>query len=328
MTLSRKHHVLVLMGGPSSEHEVSLETGKNIAEALDRKNFRVSSAVLPKDEKKFADTIWTILEEHKPSVIFIAMHGEYGEDGKIQALFETLHIPYTGSGSYASALAMDKHVSALLFGSAGLTVPRYITFRKGEMPVTEMVRSARAHFDFPFVVKPVDRGSSVGVSLVRKKEEIRRACELALTYSDRVMVQEYIQGREVTCGVLENPSSGRPRALVPTEILPQIGDFYSYDAKYSEGGTLKKTPPELPKRIIDEIQTVALGAHQALGCAGMSRTDMLIKGEKIYVLEVNTIPGMTSESLLPRGAKAMGMSFPKLLTHIVESALRKFNNKK
>lgn len=258
-------------------------------------------------------------------VAFIAMHGTYGEDGTIQGLLELAGIPYTGSGVLASALAMDKAISAKLLSQQGLATPRFVVFgkndwRKNKKRITGKIRGLR----YPVVIKPKDLGSSVGITIVKKPSELLKAARTALSHSPDVMAQEYIRGKELTCGVIDKGTPETAIALQPTEIIPKTSAFFDYHAKYTPGASQEITPPRLPKSVIRNIQKAALAAHRALGCSGMSRTDMILTDSKLYVLEVNTIPGMTETSLLPQAAKACGISFPKLLERIVEAGINRF----
>ena len=319
--MERKIKVLVLSGGPSNEHEVSLASGKNVFLALNRKKYDSALYIISKRGNP-DKSVLRAAKRCAPDLVFIALHGAYGEDGKVQKMLDKISIPYTGSGSLSSVLAMDKLKSAGLFRKHGLTVPR--------------VLNLRAKLKFPFVVKPVDSGSSVGVSIVTNPRVLSAAIESARKVSRRIMAQEYIKGREVTCGILEN-SNGKPFALPPTEILPNKGSFFDYRSKYIAGASREVTPARFSLKIIKAIQNNALIAHKSLGCRGVSRTDMIIqitndkllitnggrKRFKIYVLETNTIPGMTKTSLLPQGAKAAGISFPLLLDALIKAALSK-----
>lgn len=297
--MKKKLRIAVFVGGPSAEHEVSLKTGAMILEHLDPERYEVRRVFINKRGR------WSVpLKKLKGliDVAFIAIHGEYGEDGTLQALLEEAHIPFTGSGSTASRLGMDKIVAGELFTKAGLTMPPVPT-------------------KFPVVVKPSDRGSSVGVTIAKNTGELLPAIQNALHTSPRVMFQQYIVGREVTCGVLE--INGRAVTLPPTEIIPVASSFFDFKAKYAPGGSREITPPNLPNDTIKRIQRVALTAHRAIGCRGMSRTDTILDARgNIFVLEINTIPGMTKTSLLPQAAAAAGISFPKLLDYIIASALR------
>lgn len=318
---TKKLNVAVLMGGESSEHEVSLKSGENIVRSLSRDNYDILPIKIEKDGDISA--LLAALTEKKIEVIFIALHGKHGEDGTIQGFLELLKIPYTGSGVLASALAMDKPKSMEIFELHGLPVPPFITFANEETSERreELAAYAKQVFGFPLVVKPADGGSSVGLSVVRQENELASAIQKALNVSSNLVLQAYILGREVTCGILDTDEE--PIALPPTEIIPKQSGFFDYEAKYTKGATDEITPPNLPQHTIRKIQEAALVAHKALGCSGLSRTDMIVKGNNVYVLETNTIPGMTETSLFPQAAKAIGISFPELLDKLIQSALKK-----
>jgi len=298
---TRKLRVLVLGGGPSSEHEISLKTAEMVHKHLDRKKYEPMLASISRKGR------WELPVSKIKSaadVIFIAMHGEFGEDGTVQKILDDMKLPYTGSGFKASALGMDKIRSRQIFKSIDLAVPAFTD-------------------SFPAVVKPADRGSSVGVSVVKKRDDLKAAVEKAKTYSKNVMVEEFIGGTELTCGVLDDGKNNLT-PLLPTEIVPKMGAFFDYASKYTESGSEEITPARVPPKILKECQDIALSAHVAVGCSGFSRTDMIWNKNKgkIYILEINTIPGLTRQSLLPKAAKASGISFPKLLDRIIKSALK------
>jgi D-alanine-D-alanine ligase len=314
--VNRKIKVAVLMGGPSSEHDISIKSGVRVLAHLDRAKFEPMQVVISRDGE------WPIsLQElqEQIDVAFIAMHGEYGEDGQIQSILETFGIPYTGSDPIASALAMDKTKSSILFTRNGLLTPESLSATKDDPYITWAVTQ---NFQNPVVIKPANRGSSIGVSIVRHKNNIPPALTKAFQHSDHIIAQRHIQGNEVTCGVLE--INKVPIPLVPTEVIPNAGEFFDYHAKYNTQGSIELTPPNLPQKTIRNIQMTALKAHKLLGCSGMSRTDMILdKNGNIYVLETNTIPGLTETSLLPQQAAKMGIEFKKLLEIIINSALNK-----
>lgn len=302
----KKLKVLILGGGPSSEHEVSLKTAAMVAKHLDKKKYEPILETVQKTG------IW--FPRQKADVVFIAMHGEFGEDGKVQKILEMAGLPYTGSGVLASTLGMDKQASLGIFRDKGLNVPAFEVFTKRE--------KVKNNFGFPVVIKPADRGSSVGVAIAGSENEFKKGIADAFGYSDRVMVQKFIKGRELTCGVLDDGRGGM-FPLPITEILPKKGVFYDYSSKYDEGGSKHVVGPgNLPSSIALLVGHSAMLAHSSLGCSGMSRTDF-IYGEdgKLYILEINTIPGMTPTSLLPEAAISSGISFPELLDRIIKSAL-------
>lgn len=296
--------IAVLMGGPSAEYEVSINTGKMVLENLDKKKYRAKPIVITRNG------LWPIPPENLKNnfdVVFIAMHGEYGEDGTIQTILEDeIHIPYTGSGPKASKLGMEKIAFAKLMRRNNILTPPLFTDKNMALPL---------------VVKPADRGSSVGVTLVKKWDELPGAVKYAKKYSEQVMFQKYIKGREFTCGVIE--IKGRPKALPPTEIIPK-NPFFDYEAKYVAGASQEITPPSnVPKDKIKELQDLALRVHQLVGCRDYSRTDFILSEDnKLYTLEINTLPGMTATSLLPQAAKVDGINFPQLLDIIIENALQ------
>jgi D-alanine-D-alanine ligase len=262
------------------------------------------------------------VEDARVDVAFIAMHGPYGEDGTMQGLLELLGIPYTGSGVLASALAMDKLRSRQIFEWHRIPVP-------GTVSVTPDVwhdrghihREAAEHLGYPCVVKPNAVGSSIGVSLVRDAASLDPAIEAAFVYGRVVLIEEYIAGTELTCGILDDPETGRPHPLPLIEVVPHA-DFYDYDAKYADGGSDHVIPARVSAEVTARAQALALRAYEAIGCAGMGRVDMIARESDIVVLEVNTIPGMTATSLLPDAAKAAGISFTALLDRIIRNALR------
>ena len=306
----KKLKVVVLAGGPSSEHEVSLKTAGNVIEKLDKKKYDAEQIIISKKGK------WPIPPNRLAAdIVFIAMHGAYGEDGTVQSILEKINVPYTGSDAVASRLGMHKRKSSELFASYGLLAPESFNISRCE---------------FPVVVKPADGGSSVGVRVVETSDQLQEAIAEASKYSREILAQEYIVGREMTCGVLDD-GLGNVIALPPTEIIPVARKFFDYQAKYIAGASREVTPPDLPEKTIKTIQEIALKAHKIIGCSGMSRTDMIIKDleqSKIYVLEINTIPGLTETSLLPQQALAAGISFSELLDRIIEAALNKFNKRK
>lgn len=296
----KKIKVLILGGGPSSEHDISLKTAGMVAAHLDAKKYEAVQETVPKTGDWFP--------KQKADVVFIAMHGEFGEDGKVQGLLELAGLTYTGSGVVASSLGMDKLRSQMIFAGGGLNVPGTIDLK--------------TKFELPVVIKPADRGSSVGVSIVRRKEDIEPAILKASAVSQNIMAQEFIEGVEMTCGVLDDGKNNLT-PLLPTEIVPVLGAFFDYESKYKESGSEEITPARVPDEVIKEAQDIALRAHVLLGCRDFSRTDMIWdkKRNKIYTLEINTIPGLTAQSLLPKAAAVCGISFSKLLDRIIKSAI-------
>ncbi len=299
-------HVAVLMGGISNERPVSLSSGKGCAEALRNGGYEVTEVDVGYD-------IAERLRELKPDVAFNALHGPYGEDGTIQGVLEFLKIPYTHSGVLASALAMNKHQSKIIFKAVGIPVTDHTIADRADV--------ARAHImQPPYVVKPIADGSSFGVFIV-KADTSHPPQELLRedwTMGEEVMVERYIPGRELTCAVMGDV------ALGVTEIVTDLA-FYNYEAKYAQGGSHHIIPAQVQPKIYDKVQKMALKAHAALGCRGVSRTDFRFNDQagedgELVCLEINTQPGMTETSLVPEQAKCAGHSFEELVAWMVEDA--------
>ena len=316
----------ILTGGLSAEYDVSLNTGQNVFENLDRTKYQPIIIKISKTGK------WFLGE--KPisqtnvfkgcNVVFNALHGTFGEDGTVQAILEHAGIRYTGSGIVGSALAMDKYHSREIFKLAGLNTPKTMKLKAGEN------YSARLNFfinkitKLPVVVKPCSNGSSVGVQIVEEMNKLGKAIKTSFKYDNNVLVEEFIKGRELTCGVLEEFNNEAVSALPVTEIIPiKNHKFFNYYAKYKTGHSNEITPAPIEESLFKKAQDIAIRAHQVLGCKGYSRTDMILKSGNgtIYVLETNTLPGLTKNSLFPKAAQVAGLTMDKLLDRIVESSL-------
>jgi D-alanine-D-alanine ligase len=290
----------VLMGGRSAEREVSLKTGAAVLAALQRKGY--DAVGIDADA-----TVGQRLAQERVSLVFNALHGRFGEDGAIQGLLETVGIPYTGSGVLASALGMDKVVSRRLFETTGLPVPRYILATR-DAPIPALP------FPYPVVVKPNGEGSSVGVSIVPHASALSVALEEAFRYDRRILIEAYVAGKEIQVGILGD------RALGAIEIRPKTG-FYDYIAKYTPGMSEHIFPAPLPPDVTHRTLEVSLAAFRALGCEGYGRVDCLVdEAGTPYILEVNTLPGLTETSLLPDIARGVGIAFDDLVEAIVASA--------
>jgi len=240
-------------------------------------------------------------------------------------LLDELKIPYTGSNATVSALGMNKFLSLRLFRAGGLTTPLtfLVTKKDFENAPIKFFELVHYYLGFPLVVKPNNNGSSVGVSIVKKEDELLTALEEIFKISREALLQNFINGKEITCGVLDHGFSESAYPLLPTEIIPQVSHFFDYRAKYEPSGSLEITPARLPELTLKEIQRIAVRTHKLIGAKGFSRTDMILSDDgKIYVLEINTIPGLTENSLLPKAAEAGGISFPQLIDRIIEAALR------
>ncbi|MEO8559042.1 MAG: D-alanine--D-alanine ligase [Rhodospirillales bacterium] len=310
-TMPQVRHVAVLMGGFSAERDVSLVTGKACSEALREAGYRVTDIDVERNLRKLVDALLPA-EGHGPEVVFNALHGRYGEDGCIQGVLEVAGLPYTHSGVLASAIAMDKEMAKDIFRAKSLRVP--------EGAVMDRAVFKKGHpLPPPYVVKPVSEGSSVGVVIVHAGANVAVPDLSGWVYGDRVMVERYIPGVDLTVSVMGD------RPLAVTELRPTRG-FYDYEAKYTDGVTEHIIPAKVPEPIAREATRMALVAHRSIGCAGVSRCDFRYDVKQpgidgLYLLEINTQPGMTPLSLVPEQAKHIGIGFPQLVSWMVEQAL-------
>lgn len=293
------------MGGQSSEREISLRTGQAILKALREKGYQAFSLDPGKD-------IGIRLREEGVEIAFIALHGRLGEDGCIQGLLEIMGIPYTGSGVMASALAMNKIMAKEIFAFHKIPTPEFVSFKEEEIRKKKIEDCCK--ISLPVIVKPVEEGSTIGVTIVRERKDLRGAVKKALSFGNSVLIEKYIEGREMTVSVLNG------EVLPVIEILPRSG-FYNYKAKYTKGFTNYLLPASLEKKRYKEIQELALKAYKALGCEGAARVDFMVdKDQRPYCLEVNTIPGLTETSLLPQAAQAAGIDFNELVERMLKGA--------
>lgn len=294
----------VLLGGMSSEREVSFNTGGAVVSALKNKGYDVVE-IDPQQDLAFA------LAKESVEVVYIALHGKYGEDGCTQGLLEIMQIPYTGSGVISSAVAIDKHISNTLAITEGLTVPESVTITQDQYDSDSEPEPA---LSLPVVVKPMTEGSSVGISIVQKPEEWKPALEEGFKYDRRLLVQRYIKGREITVGVVDG------RALGTVEIKPKH-EFYNYTAKYTKGGSEYLFPAPLSEQMERDVFLMAEKANLVFGCEGATRVDFILGEDDVfYFLEVNTLPGLTATSLVPMVAKSAGIPFDDLVEQILSGA--------
>lgn len=300
--------VAVLSGGSSGERDVSIESGKGVAAALWEAGFCVDTL----DPSSKEDLIKLIQEAY--DVCFLALHGKGGEDGTIQGFLETIGLPYTGPGVWSSATAIDKIKSKSFYRAFGVNTPRSLVLESANVPVGDVVDSVGVHC----VVKAATEGSALGVYICHAEDEIAEAMAKVFQVDSAAFVEEYISGDEFTVAVLDN---GEPKALPVIKIVPSH-EFYDYESKYAAGGSQHICPAPLSKEDFEKAQELAVKAHRALECTGVSRTD-LIQDEngEFWVLETNTLPGMTATSLLPDAARAAGMDFPTLCKNMVAAAL-------
>jgi D-alanine-D-alanine ligase len=313
----RVRKVALLLGGTSGEREVSLASGGNVAELLEAEGFEL--ARIDPAEPDW----WGRLQAFAPDAVFIALHGRGGEDGSMQGLLELLHLPYTHSGVLASALAMDKERSKAHYRAEGLAVPASVLLRRGPTPGEAPGEAAgeaalMQSIGLPCVVKPVCDGSSLGVSIVRTASELEAALEKAFALGTVVMVEKFVAGLEVTVPVLGNE---RAWALPVIEIIP-VNEFYDYESKYAVGGSEHIIPARINPELTAICQSAAVRAHEALGCRGVSRTDLIIGDDGLpFVIETNTIPGMTGTSLVPESARVAGLEPGVLCRYLLALAL-------
>ena len=298
----------VISGGISSERGISLLTGKNIYQSLLESGYNALFIDLK-------DDFYSKLKEI--NLAFLAIHGRYGEDGTAQGLLELMKIPYTGPGVLASAIAINKIMSKKILIYENIPTPEYIELNSasGE-DLKKMVSVIEKKFDYPIVVKPNSEGSTIGVNIVQKKDQLKHAVEEAVKYDNKILVEEYIKGRELTVSII-----GRePVALPIIEIKPKSG-FYDYKSKYTKNMTRYIVPAELDKKVANRVSEMALKCHRVLECSGISRVDFILDDTgNAYVFELNTMPGMTATSLVPKAAKAAGIDFALLVEIILDSA--------
>jgi D-alanine-D-alanine ligase len=359
----KKINVAVLMGGRTAEHEISVASGKMVAQNLDLARYNVKPITITRegswlipngyltDGAPVAELLpkylthdsagkelvpletgaaLTRTASEKVNVVFVAMHGPYGEDGTIQGLLEVLDLPYTGSDVEASAISMNKIRCKQLFVHHRIPTPRYVVIEEKDWRERWDTHLGRVEkrLGFPCVTKPPRLGSSVGVKIVADRDSLVSAVDVVFRYDTSVLVEEFIPGREITSPVLGNGPGEEPTALPIVEIVPKTSSYFDYKAKYTPGGSDEIAPARLDEKITKKAQRLGARVHQMLGCGGLSRTDMILNGESLYVLETNTIPGLTEVSLFPKAARAMGISFPQLLDHLIDVALETRRSKK
>ncbi|MBX7246409.1 MAG: D-alanine--D-alanine ligase [Candidatus Sumerlaeaceae bacterium] len=355
--------IWVLCGGPSTEFEVSVNSGRVICEEIDLKKNRVRPVVITRlgrwiiggrelaseADRTYLDAYFEratspnmtvssanisaalkqMTTEHVDCAV-LALHGQYGEDGRMQGFLEMAGIPYTGARCLSSALAFNKILSLDVFRRAGLTTPKGVHITKTNRKAAV---AAAKELAYPVFVKPVCGGSSVGLTLVHKASELNAAIDAALTTDEEALVESRVDGVEVSCGVLDVVKGDKVETITlpPTEIRPMEAEFFDYTAKYVAGKSKEITPADLPKKVLAAIQECALNAHRALGCEGVSRTDMIIPSKEPrtpVVLETNTLPGMTRTSLLPQQCAATGIKFGEFVQGMIDHAIHRHKTRR
>lgn len=333
--MDKKLKVLLLLGGSSPEREVSKSTGKSVYNALVNLGYDVvlidpayginqpyevddyfkGENFADVSAENYLDAI-NLISPSEIDVAFLALHGKFGEDGTIQSLLELKGIKYTGSKVLSSALAMDKIMSKILFQKNEVPTPDFFHFRKGELTTDEVIKKIESSFKFPAVVKPNDQGSTVGLTICKSSDQLNDAIHFAFEYSEQILIEQYVAGRELTVAVVDDI------ALPSLEIKPKHG-FYDYECKYTSGMSEYIVPAEIPEDVSKSMQQIAVKACKAIRYDVYARVDFRLSPDnKIYTLEVNTLPGMTSTSLVPKMAKAIGLSFEQLIEKIIALSLK------
>lgn len=318
-----KKRVAVLRGGPSSEYEVSLKTGAGVIAALLSLDYHVQDIIITKNGEWLMNGVCRPCEQLLAStdVVFIAMHGAYGEDGTIQKICERLHIPFTGSNSFPSSIAFNKDTTKKQLRDSGLRMPKHVRVDSSVFDTYDLFTDALTRaVGSEYVVKPMASGSSHGVVMVPSVTDLRAVLTSVLAEYETCLIEERIHGVEATCGILENFRDESHYILPPIEIIPPSShQFFSYDVKY-DGSTNEICPGRFSFSVREAIGTAALTAHTTLGLSQYSRSDFMISGDDVYFLEVNTLPGLTSESLYPKAAAAVGLSYTQLVDHLITTA--------
>ena len=316
----KKIKLAIITGGTSNERSISLASGKMVEKFLDQKKFQIKRY----DTKNELKQLFQDCQAKKIDVAFIAMHGKGGEDGSIQGMLELLKVPYTGSGVAASAISMNKLFTKKLLKEENILTPPFILLAKKNYSNKKESQSSilakiEKNIGFPCVVKPASCGSSVGVSIVKNKNDIKKGLALAFKEDKQIIIEKYIKGQEITVGLLGNEN---PKTLPVIKITTKR-EFFDYQAKYNANFTNEEVPAKIPPKIALRAQKLARKIHLLLNCWGFSRVDMILQNQKIYVLEINTIPGLTINSLLPKAVAASGIPFGKFLEKLVYLAQEK-----
>ncbi len=314
--LNKKLKIGVLFGGKSAEHEVSLLSAKNVINALDKTRYQITPIKINKDGKFDFSKIKNF------DVIFPVMHGPFGEDGSMQGLLKLASVPFVGPSVLGSALGMDKDVMKRILRNADIPIGKFVAIRENDKIDFNKIKKI---LGLPMFIKPANMGSSVGISKVRNEKEFKKGIAEAFKFDRKILVEEFIQGREIECALLGNDM---PMASVPGEIIANQ-DFYSYDAKYIDTGSQSIIPAPLDKKTTKKIQELAIQTFQVLNCEGMSRVDFFLKKNgEVLVNEINTIPGFTDISMYPKLWEASGIPVSKLLDRLIELAVERFDKEK
>ncbi|MEA3464284.1 MAG: D-alanine--D-alanine ligase [Patescibacteria group bacterium] len=310
-----KFKIALLLGGISGEREVSLKTGEQIYNALNKNKYEIFKYDSKTDLKRF----FLNAIDKKFDLVFPALHGPFGEDGKLQGMLDMIGMPYVFSGCLASALAMDKYKTKIIVRDAGLDIILDIALQKNEKyNIQEIINK----LPLPIVIKPMELGSSVGISIAINEQELEQGIEDAFKHGEKVMLEKFIKGRELTVAVMGNKQ--KAKVLPVVEIIPKVSDWFDYKAKYEVGGSEEICPADIPDAIRDKIQNLAIKAFKSISCKDLARADFIwgTEDNKIYFLEINTIPGMTQTSLAPQAANVAGMEFEEFLDRLIENTFK------
>lgn len=316
--------VSVLRGGPSNEYDISLKTGASVIKSLSPEKYNVRDILIDKKGTWHMQGVPVLPHDviSNSDVIFNALHGNYGEDGKLQHILEVHQIPFTGSGSFASAVAMNKNLAKEIYKKEKIKTPDSKLI-DSLYELSKKVHEIHQAFPYPMVVKPVTSGSSHGVTVVKNSTELADAIAKAWSHSDTIMVEEYIMGKEATCGVIEDFRGQRHYALPAIEIRPHKGKFFDFEAKY-EGKSDEIVPGNFTFEEKKELERLAIAAHNALGMRHYSRSDFIIHPKRgIFILETNSLPGLTEESLIPKSLHAVGATLPHFVEHLIHLAIHR-----
>jgi len=335
--------ILVVMGGNSGEHDVSLRSGRSVLAGVDRERYTPHPVILSRDNSRWVfahpddadgaegvplDEALKRVRRLAPAAAFLAMHGPYGEDGRVQSLFDLAGVPYVGSDHVASAVAMDKAHAKAVYRAAGIPTPRALLLDVPRSPeaaaqaAPALAERIATTFPTPWVLKTPRLGSSVGIEIVKARAALEGAVARVGAIDGRLLVEEFVSGREFTVPVLDVVTEGPARALPIIEIVVLDGEFFDYEVKYKSNKNKEICPAEITPELAARLQKVGLEAHHALGCRGFSRTDVRVTpGGALYVLETNTLPGLTDESLFPKAARVAGVPYARLITQLLDDAL-------
>ncbi|MBU4455228.1 D-alanine--D-alanine ligase [Patescibacteria group bacterium] len=346
---NKKINIAVISGGLSNERDVSIKSGRQVFDNLSDIKYNKHLIEITKNgqwllkennltvnPKKGQAKALTIMHPRQGivkndlkqfDVVFLALHGKFGEDGKIQSILDILRIPYTGSGVLASALGMNKTKTLEFLKNSGISLPKFLSLAKNKKnDIKTIDKLILKKIKYPCVVKPNESGSSIGISVVSSSKKLGKALRDAFREDDAILIEEFIAGREITCGVLGNSKQTKLIALPPVEIISK-NDFFDYEAKYFSEQTMEICPAKITASLTKKIQELAKKIHDLLGCDGLTRSDFILKNNKFYFLEINTLPGLTEQSLCPKEARATGISFGEFLDKQVDLAMKKYGKK-